>query len=717
MNCSNLKKPTTMKRIFILSVALLLGLFAGCSDAEERIDHQQRIPVLPAPKSVPMRIAVGQHPDANPETRVSLSGDKTAWELGDQIAVKFVDAEGVVHPTIFTIEEPSDILNEGKLAYFRGMAPVGSYTHLAALYPASGRETATTQLTLTQTDHENLFLSACNDYVEEPLVLSEQEAPIVNLQFAHLMHKIDFTLKMAEGFMTDDFNPAINGEETRVIVELTVKSSRGVEFFPLVCSYDVVKRDLVVQKSARANTIVLTNHNFTDEPTVSMLLFPQDFGEQVSLVINLYINGVKRYQIRKPNGDALLDGLVMSPGRSTTISMVLNDEVKVQEIDPQSVFGDGTEDDPYIIADYVDLCNMRSMLSESTLQDKHFMQVADIHLGNEAWAPAQNTFEGCFEGNGYTMTVGPEGFAGEDSGLFYALGDGGEIKNLNIVCDQTSQTGGQSFGLLANQTYEGSLISNCHVSGEFSGVKSGNRIYWGGLVGRSEGGVIRASSFVGTIKGDINNGKATMGGLIAEVDGPVLIINSFVAGTVANDPAMNGNTNAFYMGGFIGRNNGATIANCYSRGVMYALSRGVRLGGFVGDNISGDIRNCYSLVDLTSVESNKEAELYTFIAEHEQGELSHNYDLTGASPNMPHPDWTTALAHEVSAAYDYESEADSERRKAILREVSVELNRFAAGRTESDGERVIEYLPWATARGTTLLELVTNLEPASEEEL
>lgn len=463
----------------------------------------------------------------------------------------------------------------------------------------------------------------------------------------------------------------------------------------------ILTREMGITKRARANSLVLENHDFSAEPTVSMLLFPQDFGREVNLIFNLYINGVKRYQIRKPNGDGVLESLRMSPGRSTTVSLTLNSDVKVQELTENTVFGEGSEDDPYIITNYDDLLRMQQMLAADSQQGKHFMQVADISLGDSAWEPAENTFRGCYEGNGYTITVGPEGFSGENSGFFYSLGDEAEVKNLNIVCEQTSQTGGQSFGLLANQTLPGSLISNCHASGEFSGDKTGSQIYWGGLVGQSGGGIIDGSSFSGVIKGYINNSKGTMGGLVAEVTGPMVIINSYVSGTVANDPAANGNGKAFYLGGFIGRNDGADILNCYSRGLTYAKTRSANVGGFIGENVSGDIDNCYSLVDMTSVASGSGVKRYTFIADRQGGNITHSYDLTGADPLLPYPAWEEGDG-EVTAAYI-----------GVSGEVASLLDAYASGRSATLEGSVVEYYHWTLTRGGTALELVNNLEPVA----
>ncbi len=689
-----------MKRLILWSLVLLAGLFAACSDVEE-IQGPSVEPESPI-RWVPMTIEVGEHPDANPLTRISLEGDKTLWEVGDQIAVKFVDAAGAVIPAIFTIDSADKLYNNGKSASFSGAAPVGSYAHVAALYPATGRESATTQFSLTQTDADNLFLSAANNYAEEPMLVSEGvDAPSIQMQFEHIMHKIDFTLKMGTGFTTDDFDPSAGSESKQVVIEMTVKSSTGLQQFPLLCTYDVVGRQLEVKKTARANSLILSNHDFDAEPTVSMLLFPQDFGEEVTLTFNIYINGVKRYQIGKP-ATGSLPSLKMSPGRSTSVSLTFNEEVKVEELSPENpIFGDGSEHDPYVIVDFEDLTQMSQMLETDNQAGKYYMLVADIDLGDTPWQPAERDFCGTLDGNGYTITVGSHGFAGENSGLFYSLGDGATMKNLNLVCAETAQTGGTTFGLLANRTQPGSVISNCHASGDFSGDKTGSYVYWGGLVGTSYGGVIDHSSFTGSLKGDINNSKGTIGGLVAEVDGPTVIINSYVSGLVANDPKANGNGKSLYVGGFIGKNNGADILNCYSRGTMYALTNSANVGGFIGLNTSGNIDNCYSDVDMESIGSGSGVKKATFIAERDGGNITHCYDLTGKTI-LPYPDWRES-DNTVSA--DYEGASQS---------VATLLNQYAADKSYGYEGSLFFYSPWTLTRGGTMLELIGNLEPVEE---
>lgn len=681
-----------MKKFF--GIMLLLGALglASCTVAET--DYKPTVNV--AKRMGTVVIEVGEHPDANPETRVALDGDVTSWEVGDKLAVKYVTAEGVIVPTMLTIASSSDISANGKMARFTGSVEEGEYTKIVALYPGTGAQSSATTMLLSQTDDENIFLWSMVDYTSTPLVVAGgQTSEPVRMQFEHLMHKVDFKFTVSP-----DINPDTNqtfasdfDASKSIIIELTANSDSGAVKFPLLCSCDLLSGELSVEQSARASTVSVGNHDFAADPVVSMLMFPQQFVN-TTFTINVYIDGVKRYHVVK--GETTPLNLTMSAGRTTVINLSIDDDTIYEEItEDNPIFGDGSENNPYIIPNFDAMQNFNSMLDNSTegLAGKYFLQVENFPLSDAAWQPAEKTFNGVYDGNGYTITVGHAGFAGENSGLFYNLGDGAEVENLNIDCEQTQQTGGSSFGILANQTQPGSTIANCHVSGDFSGDKIGQDIYYGGLVGRATGGVIAMSSFTGSLKGDVNNGKGTVGGLVSDIDGEVLIINSFVNGVVANDPGANGNSKTMYVGGFVGSNNGGRIVNCYAKCNMYALSTGSNVGGFIGMNESGSIENCYS--DVTFETTSVRYTTMTFVAVNKSTTFIHDYDLTGTDI-LPYPSWSEG---EVSAAYT-----------GVSADVAAALNGYAEGKTEVLGADVVPYSPWTLTQGGTQLELVYNPE-------
>lgn len=641
-----------MRRYLTLLLAIVT-LAAGCTT-----DLKDTLPPEPTPISpvrVPMRIEVGEHPDSNPDTRIALDGDKTTWEVGDVIAVKLTrfvhtdsGTERVVEAATFTIESADDISNGGKRAHFSGSVPVGEFHSVTALYPASGLERAVTVVPLTQTDAINLFMSADAGYTEEnPLVIEENPAvkPTAFMQFRHIMHKVDFNLSFLNDDNTEydssDFTPSTDSSPREVVIEMTIKGETGMVQFPLLCAYDLITGELKTEKIARANTLILKNHDFVAQPTVSMLMFPQEFVN-IRMFIDIYIDGIKRHHIVKP-ASGVLASLKMSRGKTTSIGLKINDSNAETPAEGE-LFGDGSEENPYIIPNLTAFNRMKEMLEESTdgLAGKYFIQIASFDLGSEEWSPSDNAFCGNYDGNGYTITINNGISDGVQSGIFYGLGDGVQtdvvVENLNIECNGQAIHGGETVGLLAGTMTTGVLVSNCHVSGNFDNAKNGSHVAWGGLIGEASGGIIDLSSFRGEILSHVTSGQCYLGGLVAHITNNTLIINSFTSGTVGYDRADSGNTGSNFCGGFVGLNEAGHIVNCYASGNVFSrFKKRVSVGGFIGKNDGGHIANCYSIVDMRDPESgelNNNVINGTFIGTNASGNF---YDCHDATDNTVPP--------------------------------------------------------------------------------
>ena len=187
------------------------------------------------------------------------------------------------------------------------------------------------------------------------------------------------------------------------------------------------------------------------------------------------------------------------------------------------------------------------------------------------WDPigrSDNRFNSLFEGNGHIisgLSIDREGFP---AGLFSAVDNNSEIKNIGLL--DIDIRGISSVSGLVGENY-GSII-NSYALGIVAGVSN-----IGGLVGinnRTDGQII--SSFANVT---VTGSGFDTGGLVGQNDG--LIINSYVLGKVSGD---------FHVGGLAANNKG-TIINSYATGDVSG-TRNV-IGGLIGTN-SGNIVNTYA---------------------------------------------------------------------------------------------------------------------------
>lgn len=176
----------------------------------------------------------------------------------------------------------------------------------------------------------------------------------------------------------------------------------------------------------------------------------------------------------------------------------------------KSFEGEGTPENPYIIASYEDLRQFRDLVNQgNTFEGKFFYQIVDIDLHNEEWIPIGNveknsSFFGVYNGAGHTIqnlkisnSVEYAGFFGELCGIVANLGiesgniqgqyagaiastSGGE-RALIINCYNKAKITGQRAGGIADYFVEGT-IANCWSTGELEGETLGGIVSYGGDV-------------------------------------------------------------------------------------------------------------------------------------------------------------------------------------------------------------------------------------------
>lgn len=286
--------------------------------------------------------------------------------------------------------------------------------------------------------------------------------------------------------------------------------------------------------------------------------------------------------------------------------------------------GDGSADNPYLVATQEQLSDVRNHL------DKHFKQTTDINLSTAGtgWEPIgsrSTPFTGSYDGDGYNINnlyinrfdtdyVGLFGYTGENSSILNVT-----LTGVDITTDgEAGGLAGRNYGLIDKCNIAGTVtglgfeplggligdnqgtITNC----SFDGVVNNSDDYTGGLIGWNEGtieqcfaaGAVTGDDEVGGLVGislgtitecgasaDVT-GTSMVGGLIGDSDGP--IYNSYATGNVIGTQTGALDT---MVGGLVGLNY-KSINNCFSTG---SVSGEDAVGGLVGTNINGTVTNSF----------------------------------------------------------------------------------------------------------------------------
>ena len=266
--------------------------------------------------------------------------------------------------------------------------------------------------------------------------------------------------------------------------------------------------------------------------------------------------------------------------------------------------GNGTAEDPYQIADWYRLDDVRNYLSS------HFILINDLDSnsigytelasatanGGKGWQPiaVNNTFVGGFDGQGYEICDLFIDRSDESVvGLFGILGDVGTIENVGVNGNVTGQDNvgvlaGKSEGTVSNSYATGRVIGDTNVGGlvgfDFNGstttdsyatcnVTGDSNV--GGLVGWNKNGTVSNSYATGRVIGTSN-----VGGLVGK--NSAITSNSYATGRVIGNDI---------VGGLVGKNdNGATVSDSYATG---SVTGSTNVGGLVGKGQLSDVTNSF----------------------------------------------------------------------------------------------------------------------------
>lgn len=271
--------------------------------------------------------------------------------------------------------------------------------------------------------------------------------------------------------------------------------------------------------------------------------------------------------------------------------------------------GAGTESDPYLILNPIQLNQLRNFLSQKGV---YFKLMADIDLTefledenpDQGWQPVGTSsapFKGILDGNGKTISGlwinrSNTSYVGLFGYCYYAT-----IKNLTI---KDAEINGKTYvGVISGYDADGD-VSNCILSGKVNGVK-----YVGGCTGRTCLGFFNGiSSSVDIIGGDYTGGIA--GG--EDHSTCITISNCFVNSTISGTNNVGGIlgegdckiSNCGYVGSISGISNVGGICG-YTRytyssifkikgsyAVAYVRGTGENTGGLIGYSES-TVEDCY----------------------------------------------------------------------------------------------------------------------------
>ena len=284
-----------MRRYLYIIGAVITAILTSCSnDVEESI--------APSPKMVEIAIVA----QAEEDTRLSVDGNTTKWEVGDNISLYLIASYYSTATATLSITSSEDISADGKRAVFRGSVPEGYYYGVTALYPAMGSSTTTP--TLDREADNNIFMASYKQYDPALRVTANSEIPIT---FSHLMHKVDYHLSLAEGYTSDDLNAE------SIAVEMSATTQGAPLNFASKVTYNV--RSNTISTSTTTESII----TYGKGNELQTMLFPLNTTRGVAFTFSVYINGEKRYQINKPESGTL-NTFKMSAGKSTSVNLVLS---------------------------------------------------------------------------------------------------------------------------------------------------------------------------------------------------------------------------------------------------------------------------------------------------------------------------------------------------------------------------------------------------------
>ncbi len=257
----------------------------------------------------------------------------------------------------------------------------------------------------------------------------------------------------------------------------------------------------------------------------------------------------------------------------------------------------------------------------------------DVELTG-TWArvgTSSEPFKGTFDGDGHKIT-GLKITSGSYIGLFGYVGEGAEIKNVNLV--GANVFGEKRVGALIGQIKGNATVSNCTV--DSTSHVTGSDSNTGGLIGEAAGGItVKLEKLINyaTVMNTENNGPSRAAGIIAQVTSGanVTITNCVNNGAIT--------TNNGYAGGIVAAKQGSSkvsFENCSNAGTLTGNYKGSLIAWLVDGNWlfmtnSGDARDAIGAVNI----SGNEGYTFYFTIDGEEYYIRKQGDTEGSDTDTP----------------------------------------------------------------------------------
>lgn len=381
-----------MKKLLLLFVAIATLMNVACENSiNESIIVDQMV-----------EISVVAEAEAEEDSRVALNSNTTTWEVGDCITVALIKSQSDIKYTELKIVSSDDISSNGKRATFRGSAPEGSYLRVMAIYPAVANPSA--NITLDREAENNLYMKS---YSSNELTITADSKASIPLSFSHMMHKMDFNLSLANGYDSNDL------ASSNIAVEVSATNNEVAVKFAKTTTLNIIQDYTSV---ASTTTTVLVKGSGS---AFSTMLFPMGSSRDVVFTFGVYIDGEKRYEIRKPDNGSL-SNISMQAGRSTTVNLELSKKNSI-------VGGEDADTDP------ITLKSSKTKVSANGT-DSATLSVVKTDSGEDVTAQSTIYVNGS-KLNGTTFTATTAG-----SYTLYAERNGVKSADITIVAEEAGST-------------------------------------------------------------------------------------------------------------------------------------------------------------------------------------------------------------------------------------------------------------------------------------
>lgn len=340
-----------------------------------------------------------------------------------------------------------------------------------------------------------------------------------------------------------------SGKDNAANYNITTNMTTYIQAYQIAEDNASMGIDLI---NTATSSLELLGSQFSRLRTLATQAANGTYGEASLQAINSEANAIveeiKRvFQSTEYNGISLFGPLTDSSFVNEVTQRETESMTKFSGVSDSSTISSGI----YSISTAAELEKLADMTNRGLIQGGEFVLADDIDLAsytsNGGWVPigtSTNSFEGTFDGNGYTISnlyINRSGSSNQ--GFLGQSGSNAVIKNLAL--ESVDITARSSSGSIVG-VLDGSTISNCYSSGRVTGTNN-----TGGIAGATTLG-----SIIDTYTTAAVAGSAQVGGIAGDS-----IFTTFNNVYAINSVSGTGNN----IGGIAGYA-GGNLTNCYVLG-------------------------------------------------------------------------------------------------------------------------------------------------------